>query len=110
MMKSTLHQPIHPGLHSAIIMDGNGRWAVQQGLPRSDGHREGVKTVRRIVECAPDYGISVLTMYDESAKSERKTKLTLYLVCITLLDQLNIVVMKTVFDFLPFRPVCFFSR
>jgi len=42
-------------------------------------------------------------MNDESAKSGRKTKLTLYLVCITLMDQLNIVVMKTVFDFLPFR-------
>jgi hypothetical protein len=44
-----------------------------------------------------------MVYYDESAKSGRKTKLTLHLVCITLLDQLNIVVMKTVFDFLPFR-------
>ena len=47
--------------------------------------------------------IKMLCLNDESAKSERKTKLTLYLVCITLMDQLNIVIMKTVFDFLPFR-------
>jgi undecaprenyl diphosphate synthase len=51
------------GLHVAIIMDGNGRWAVERGLPRVAGHRAGADAVRRVVEAAPDFGISVLTLY-----------------------------------------------
>lgn len=50
-------------LHAAIIMDGNGRWAVERGLPRLAGHRAGADAVRRVVEAAPDFGISVLTLY-----------------------------------------------
>jgi undecaprenyl diphosphate synthase len=44
-------------------MDGNGRWATRQGLPRLAGHRAGADAVRRTVEAAPDQGISVLTLY-----------------------------------------------
>jgi undecaprenyl diphosphate synthase len=55
------------GLHVGIIMDGNGRWAVRQGLPRSLGHREGALAVRRIVEAAPELGVGVLTLYAFSA-------------------------------------------
>lgn len=51
------------GLHAAIIMDGNGRWARERGLPRVAGHREGANAVRRVVESAPDLGISTLTLY-----------------------------------------------
>src|SRR6266851_331577 len=51
------------GLHVAIIMDGNGRWATRRGLPRVAGHRAGVATVRRVVEHAPDLGIRWLTLY-----------------------------------------------
>jgi len=51
------------GLHVGIIMDGNGRWATQRGLPRVAGHREGVAAVRRIVEHAPELRIRVLTLY-----------------------------------------------
>jgi undecaprenyl diphosphate synthase len=51
------------GLHVAIIMDGNGRWAMRRGLPRIAGHRAGVAALRRIVERAPDVGISCLTVY-----------------------------------------------
>lgn len=51
------------GLHVALIMDGNGRWATRQGLPRLAGHRAGADAVRRAVEAAPDQGISVLTVY-----------------------------------------------
>jgi undecaprenyl diphosphate synthase len=51
------------GLHVAIIMDGNGRWATRQGLPRVAGHRAGVDTVRRVIEHAPEMGIGRLTLY-----------------------------------------------
>jgi undecaprenyl diphosphate synthase len=50
-------------LHTAIIMDGNGRWALGRGLPRTAGHRAGVETVSRIVEAAPALGIGVLTLF-----------------------------------------------
>src|SRR5438067_11593797 len=50
-------------LHAAIIMDGNGRWAAGRGLPRIAGHRAGARTVRRIVEAAPDLGIGTLTLF-----------------------------------------------
>lgn len=51
------------GLHVAIIMDGNGRWAMQRGLPRIAGHRAGVAALRRVVERAPDVDIRCLTVY-----------------------------------------------
>jgi undecaprenyl diphosphate synthase len=61
-MQSTLD--IAPaGLHVAVIMDGNGRWANARGLPRVAGHREGAKAVRRVVEAAPGMGIGTLTLY-----------------------------------------------
>ena len=50
-------------LHVAIIMDGNGRWAVQRGRPRPAGHRAGARAVRRVVEAAPTFGITDLTLY-----------------------------------------------
>lgn len=50
-------------LHLAVIMDGNGRWARRRGLPRTTGHREGAKAVRRVVEAAPEAGVSTLTLY-----------------------------------------------
>ena len=54
-------------MHVAIIMDGNGRWAAQRGLPRSAGHIEGAKAVRRVVESAARAGLSTLTLYAFSA-------------------------------------------
>jgi undecaprenyl diphosphate synthase len=51
------------GLHVAIIMDGNGRWATGRGLPRVAGHRAGVAAVRKVVEHAPGLGIRTLTLY-----------------------------------------------
>ena len=50
-------------MHTAIIMDGNGRWAERRGLPRTAGHRAGAKAVRRIVEAATGGDIDVLTLY-----------------------------------------------
>ena len=49
--------------HIAIIMDGNGRWAQNQGLPRIEGHRRGVNTVRAISETASELGIEAITLY-----------------------------------------------
>jgi undecaprenyl diphosphate synthase len=60
------------GLHVAIIMDGNGRWANGRGLPRIAGHRAGADSVRRTVEAAPSLGISVLTLYAFSADNWRR--------------------------------------
>ncbi len=49
--------------HIAIIMDGNGRWATQHGLPRIEGHKEGAKTVRRVVEACARRGVKILTLF-----------------------------------------------
>ncbi|HLW24951.1 MAG TPA: polyprenyl diphosphate synthase [Steroidobacteraceae bacterium] len=50
-------------MHVAIIMDGNGRWATQRGLPRTAGHVEGAKAVRSVVEAGARAGIEILTLY-----------------------------------------------
>ena len=55
--------------HIAIIMDGNGRWAVQRGLPRTAGHKEGVETVKRITEEAVRLGVEYLTLYTFSTEN-----------------------------------------
>src|SRR5262249_1844650 len=60
------------GLHVAIIMDGNGRWATRRGLPRSAGHRAGIQTVRRVVEAAPDLGVAVLSLFAFSSDNWRR--------------------------------------
>jgi len=63
MTKGTLKIVAYPKLHVAILLDGNGRWAASRGLPRSEGHRAGVASVRRIVRAAPSLGIGTLTLY-----------------------------------------------
>lgn len=67
MNKSTFTVVNQPGLHVAILMDGNGRWAAGRGWSRSEGHRAGVESVRRIAKAAPEMGISILTLYALSA-------------------------------------------
>ena len=59
-------------LHIGIIMDGNGRWAERRGHPRTVGHRAGVRSVRRIIECAPALGVRMLTVYAFSADNWRR--------------------------------------
>ena len=56
-------------MHIAVIMDGNGRWAAARSLPRSAGHREGAKAVRRTLEAARDMGIKYLTLYAFSTEN-----------------------------------------
>ena len=58
--------------HVAIIMDGNGRWAQGRGLPRIEGHRRGVASVRRITEHAASLGIEQLTLYCLSSENWRR--------------------------------------
>ncbi len=58
--------------HVAIIMDGNGRWAEQRGLPRAMGHKAGVESVREIVETAGELNIEVLTLYAFSTENWRR--------------------------------------
>lgn len=55
--------------HIAIIMDGNGRWAKQRGLPRLAGHRAGTRNIRRIVQECPDLGVRYLTLYAFSTEN-----------------------------------------
>ncbi len=55
--------------HIAIIMDGNGRWANAKGLPRIAGHREGVRTVRKITEICGELNVRILTLYTFSAEN-----------------------------------------
>src|SRR6188768_4377008 len=58
--------------HVAIIMDGNGRWAAQRHLPRVEGHRAGIESVRDTVECAARLGIQVLTLYAFSVENWKR--------------------------------------
>jgi len=69
MLQSTSPTPAPAGngLHIAIIMDGNGRWAAARGRPRATGHAAGVTALRRIAEAAPLHGITTLTVYAFSA-------------------------------------------
>ena len=59
--------------HVAIIMDGNGRWASQRGLPRVAGHRAGAEAVRRSMQAAADHGVEVLTLYAFSSENWRRS-------------------------------------
>jgi undecaprenyl diphosphate synthase len=61
-----------PRLHVAIISDGNGRWAVARGLPRSAGHRAGAETARRVIEAAPRMGIHTLTLFALSSANWKR--------------------------------------
>ena len=63
--------------HIAVIMDGNGRWARTRGLPRVEGHRRGVKSVRLIVEECSRLGIEQLTLYCLSSENWKRPKLEL---------------------------------
>ncbi len=74
-MPETALSPMKPGSgfeplrHVAIIMDGNGRWAAERGLPRGEGHRRGVEALRRTVRAAGEIGIETLTLFSFSAEN-----------------------------------------
>ncbi len=58
--------------HIAIIMDGNGRWAQRNALPRVEGHRQGAKTAERIARCCAEFGIQSLTLYSFSMENWKR--------------------------------------
>jgi undecaprenyl diphosphate synthase len=60
--------------HVAIIMDGNGRWAKQRGLPRVEGHRQGAESVRTLVRAAGELGIRYLSLYAFSVENWNRPK------------------------------------
>ena len=73
--------PLHPEIdldhvprHVAIIMDGNGRWAVERGLERNAGHREGIESVRETIRACRDYGVDCLTLYAFSIENWNRPK------------------------------------
>ena len=72
--------------HIAIIMDGNGRWAAQRHLPRVEGHRAGIDSVRDVVETSARLGIDVLTLYAFSVENWKRPKAEIH-VLMTLLKR-----------------------
>jgi len=60
--------------HVAIIMDGNGRWAKERGLPRVAGHRAGVESIRGLVKIAQEIGVKVLTLYAFSTENWKRSE------------------------------------
>src|SRR3974377_487572 len=67
-----INSTVQSTLHVAVIMDGNGRWALARGLPRVAGHRAGVEAARRVVKAAPELGTGMLTMFASSAGNWRR--------------------------------------
>src|ERR1700723_1596568 len=72
IMTTKTQLALAPGLHVAIISDGNGRWATSRGLPRSAGHRAGAESARRIIEAAPRMGIHTLTLFALSSANWKR--------------------------------------
>lgn len=68
MTRGDLHSGTLPR-HVAVIMDGNGRWAQARGLPRVEGHRAGIRSVRAVVECSRELRIPFLTLYAFSSEN-----------------------------------------
>lgn len=58
--------------HAGIIMDGNGRWAKARGLPRTEGHREGLRVAKKIIRAAEDLGIRYLSLYTFSTENWKR--------------------------------------
>ena len=75
--------------HIAIIMDGNGRWATQQGKPRTFGHKHGVTSVRQTAEAAAEIGVKYLTLYAFSTENWNRPKFEVDALMHLLLQTIN---------------------
>jgi len=73
MANSRARRNVTQARHVAMIMDGNGRWATQRGLPRLLGHKRGVETVRDTVKACPDLGVTHLTLYAFSTENWKRS-------------------------------------
>ena len=73
-MAAPPHQKDALPRHVAVIMDGNGRWAEQRGLARSEGHRAGVEAVRKVTRAARETGLHWLTLYAFSSENWNRPK------------------------------------
>lgn len=73
-MTPTPHTPDRVPRHIAVIMDGNGRWAKERGLPRIRGHEEGAQAVRRTAEACAEAGVEFLTLYAFSYENWSRPK------------------------------------
>lgn len=69
MNKKPSTSPEQVPTHIAIIMDGNGRWAISRGLPRLAGHRAGTENLRRVIEACVEFGVKYLTLYAFSTEN-----------------------------------------
>ncbi|TWU20207.1 Decaprenyl diphosphate synthase-like protein [Novipirellula galeiformis] len=83
--------------HIAIIMDGNGRWAQTRGLPRIEGHRRGVETVRMISETASELKIDAITLYCLSSENWKRPETELQFL-MHLLEQYMVEERRTIMD------------
>src|SRR4030042_2492496 len=72
--KSNSDQHLIIPTHVAIIMDGNGRWALSRGLPRLAGHRAGTENLRRIIEAFIEFGLRYLTLHAFSTENWGRPK------------------------------------
>jgi undecaprenyl diphosphate synthase len=69
MSKIPSTSPVQVPKHIAIIMDGNGRWAISRGLPRLAGHRAGTENLRQVIEACAEFGVRYLTIYAFSTEN-----------------------------------------
>ena len=75
--------------HIAIVMDGNGRWATEKGMPRGMGHRAGVNALRDIIRFTSDIGADSLTIYAFSTENRKRPKEEIGILCGLLIEYFN---------------------
>ena len=74
MTKESLEKLAKVPQHVAIIMDGNGRWAQEKGLPRASGHKAGTENLREVIEASVEFGVKYLTIYAFSTENWKRPK------------------------------------
>ncbi|MGE5236110.1 MAG: isoprenyl transferase [Acidobacteriota bacterium] len=97
--------PEHLPRHVAIIMDGNGRWARQRGLPRVEGHRAGIRAVRETVEAAARLEMEVLTLFAFSTENWKRPRWEVRTLMALLKEYLNKEIHVLVENNIRFRPI-----
>ena len=91
--------------HIAIIMDGNGRWAMARNLPRVEGHRAGIRSVRETVETAARLGLEVMTLYAFSTENWKRPRHEVSTLMALLKEYINRELENLCANNLRFRPI-----